>query len=57
MNDRYKTHRERLRILWEMEKPKNFYTTLEHELRSGKDGGGVGIGRKGTKGRKKMGQL
>ena len=32
MNDRYKADRERLRILWEMEKPKNFYTTHGHEL-------------------------
>ena len=37
INGRYKIDRGRLRIVWEMEKPKNLYvrTTHGHELRGG----------------------
>ena len=39
INGRYKIDRGRLRIVWEMEKPKNSYITHGHELRWGNDGG------------------
>ena len=53
INGRYKIDRGRLRIAWEMEKPKNlYYVTHGHELRWGNDGGSGGTGWKGIKGRK-----
>ena len=52
INGRYKIERGRLRIVWEMEKPKNSYITHGHELRWGNAGGRRGAGRRGIKGRK-----
>ena len=40
INSRYKIDRGRLRIIWEMEKPKNLTCTTDgHALRWGNDGG------------------
>ena len=52
INGRYKIDRGRLRIVWEMEKPK-ICTTHEHELRGGNAGGRRGAGQRRIKGRKK----
>ena len=50
---RYKIDRRGLRIVWEMEKPKNLlYMTHGPELRWENDGGG-GTRQRGIKGRKK----
>ena len=55
ISGRYKIDRGRVRIVWEIEKPKNLhiYMTHGHELRWGNDGGRVGTGQRGIKGRKK----
>ena len=47
------TRQERIRIVWEMEKPKNLYVTHGHDLRWGNAGGRRGTGQMGIKGRKK----
>ena len=56
INGRYKIDRGRLRIVWEMEKPKNLYvrTTHGHELRGGDECWWEGCsGWREIKGRKK----
>ena len=53
---RYKIDRGRLRIVQEMEKPKNLRMTHGHELRVAIAGGNGGTGWRGTKG-KNVGQL
>ena len=51
INCRYKIGRGRLRIVWEMEKPKNLYVgTCGHELRWGNYSGRGGTGQRGIKG-------
>ena len=56
INGRYKIDRARLRILWEMEKPKNVYvrTTHGHELRGGNTGGRAVPGGGGYRGEKNV---
>ena len=53
INGRYKINRGRVRIVWEMEKPKNLYV----QPIDMNEGGGNAGRRRGRKGRKKMGQL
>ena len=58
INGRHKIDRGRLRIGWEMEKPKNIIICMSHghKLRWWNDGGGVGTGQRGIKGRKENDQ-
>ena len=54
INGRYKIDRGRLRIVQEMEKPKNLICmTNGHELRGENAGGREGSGRRAIKGRRK----
>ena len=55
LTGRYKRDRRRLRIAYEMEKPKNLCMTHGHERRwgGGQCGGREGTGWRGIKGRKK----
>ena len=50
---RYKIDRRRLRIVWEMEKPKNLCVSHGHELRWGNNVRRDGTRKRGIKGRKK----
>ena len=55
---RYKIDRGRLRIAWEMEKPKNLYVQSTDVNLEGRDVKGWGVaGQREIRGRKNMGQL